>query len=176
MSPLNIEIKAKFVKNDEINGQIQSLGFYFDGIYDQVDTYFNTNFGRLKLRQQSPGSDCLIFYDRENKNLPKESRYQITDVINAEDIIQLLRHALGILVVVKKKREFWLWKNVRVFFDDVEHLGSFIELEAVCSNEIDATDSFENVKHLMGVFKIQENDLIAVSYSDLMILGKDEEV
>ncbi|CAG0955913.1 adenylate cyclase, class 2 [Anaerolineales bacterium] len=169
MSFLNIEIKAKFLKTSEVDNYIHSLNFTFEGNYKQTDTYFNVNFGRLKLRQQSPGSDCLIFYDRENKILPKESKYQIVNIGDAGSAVQLLSAAMGVLVIVKKKREFWRWKNVRVFFDQVENLGSFIEFEAVCKSEEDIIPSRENVNYLMTALNVKEEDLVATSYSDLIM-------
>jgi adenylate cyclase, class 2 len=42
-----------------------------------------------------------------------------------------LSSALGIKVVVAKKRSLFLWNEVRIHLDEVKGLGNFIEFEAV---------------------------------------------
>lgn len=52
MSHINIEIKAKFNGNpDDIREILKSKNGRFCGVDHQIDTYFNCETGRLKLRQ-----------------------------------------------------------------------------------------------------------------------------
>ena len=70
MGNLNIEIKAKSNNNSEIRKILQSKSADFKGIDHQIDTYFKTNEGRLKLREGNI-ENKLIFYKRQNKKGPK---------------------------------------------------------------------------------------------------------
>ena len=100
-----------------------------ESTFDQVDTYFNVQTGRLKLRQQDSVGDELIFYRRADENSPKLSRYDRIPIVPAHRLGSILAQALGIKTVVRKRRELWRLDNVRIHLDQVEGLGSFVELE-----------------------------------------------
>ncbi|MBS1562896.1 MAG: adenylate cyclase, partial [Bacteroidetes bacterium] len=51
MSSINIEIKARTTRTDEIRQLLLGEGAEFRGTDHQTDTYFNVPKGRLKLRQ-----------------------------------------------------------------------------------------------------------------------------
>ena len=51
---------------------------------------------------------------------------------------EALDAALGTLVVVEKRRRLLLWEGVRIHLDEVEGLGSFLELEATDADPTDA--------------------------------------
>lgn len=72
MKHLNIEIKAKCNDHDKIRSVLKSHNADFKGIDHQIDTYFKVNNGRLKLREGNI-ENFLVFYERENKEGPKQS-------------------------------------------------------------------------------------------------------
>ena len=57
----------------------------------------------------------------------------------------------------------------RIHLDDIECLGSFIEFEYVVGDESRVEDAEELLECLKQHFGIQEEDLVATSYSDLLI-------
>lgn len=171
LSPLNVEIKVRYSRTDKTAQVISSLNAEFQGVNHQVDTYFKVPSGRLKLRQQDLSHDYLVFYDREDTTTPKESNYLVASVHDVIGVLNVLGAALGVRTVVRKKREFWLWQNVRIFLDEVEQLGSFLEFEVVCENEIEIDEAYSKIKYLMQLFGIRDKDLVAVSYSDMQSSG-----
>lgn len=46
----------------------------------QTDTYFRVPAGQLKLREQEPGADQLMFYSRQDEPAPKGTSYQVMPV------------------------------------------------------------------------------------------------
>ena len=83
----------------------------------------------------------------------------------------LLSSALGILAIVDKKREIYFIDNVKFHLDEVKNLGYFMEIEA-----IDEKGLLEKRNHLLAqcnyylqLFEINSEDLINVSYSDMII-------
>ena len=65
--------------------------------FDQADTYFNVQTGRLKLRQQDSAGDELIFYRRADENSPTEPRrYDRIPIVPAHRLGSILAQALGI--------------------------------------------------------------------------------
>jgi len=81
---------------------------------------------------------------------------------------KMLAAALGIWKSVEKQRKVYLFDEVRVHLDKVKSLGNFLEFEGVVSSASDKDKIREKVDWLISQFEIRKNDLIEVSYSDLV--------
>lgn len=170
MSHQNIEIKARCANASSIRNYLQQQQARFIGVDDQTDIYFNTTNGRLKMRQ-GPIENALIYYNRENKAGPKLSEVKLLPLEkNAELLKEVLMKANGIKVIVKKKREIWFIDNVKFHIDEVEGLGSFVEIEAIDKDGSLGLDKIkEQCYFYLQQFQIGEDDLLTHSYSDLLI-------
>ena len=102
----------------------------------------------------------------------KGSDYHLIHVIDGAELRQLLADGLGILVEVHKHRTVFLWRNVRIHLDEVERLGSFIELEAIVDESCDEASARAKIDQLCKVLAILPDQLIDVSYSDLLLSAK----
>ena len=101
-----IEIKAKLNNQDKVREILKTKIADFKGTDHQIDTYFNVNYGRLKLREGRI-ENSLIFYDRENKLSPKQSNVILFEADPESPLKEILTKALGVLVVVYKHREIY---------------------------------------------------------------------
>ncbi len=178
----NIEIKAACDDLDRVRAAAQELSARLAGIEEQCDTYFRTSLGRLKLRRRllnskgdSAGAGAgnehfeLIWYQRPDTATAKGSDYYLIRVIDGSEVRQLLADGLGILAEVHKRRTVYLWRNVRIHLDEVERLGSFIELEAIVNESCDKTSARAKIDRLCEALEIRLDQLIDVSYSDLLL-------
>ena len=183
MPHLNIEIKARLTKKNEIIevGQARSIDpdsirkylqdhdAKFIGTDEQTDTYFNVSNGRLKLREGIIENN-LIYYNRSNQANPKSSHFQLIKLEHPKEIKEVLTQSCGIKIIVHKRREIFYIDNVKFHIDELEGLGSFVEIEA---GDIlaDKTESelLEQCNFYMKEFGIKTNDLVAESYSDLLL-------
>lgn len=169
MSFLNVEIKAKCYNPDRIRNYLLKNNAVFKGVDEQVDTYFNVPNGRLKLREGNIENN-LIFYERTNQAGPKNSRFHLVKVEDAKALKEVLTKSTGVKVVVKKKREIYYISNVKFHIDEVPGLGSFVEIEA---GNILADLTQEQLKEqcdfYVKEFGIEPQDLIEVSYSDMLL-------
>jgi predicted adenylyl cyclase CyaB len=166
----NIEVKARYPELNRAREVCAHIGASFQGVLNQIDTYFHVESGRLKLRQINHDRAELIEYIRPNHATARSSRYKLTP-LNVEALQTVLsdfsaKH--GVRVVVRKKRELWLWENVRIHLDEGEGLGSFIEFEGVVGPDADEVVSRRRVDRLVGEFGIRNEDQIGESYSDLL--------
>lgn len=169
MAHVNIEIKAKSNNQDEIREILKSKNADFKGVDHQIDTYFKVNLGRLKLREGKI-ENHLIYYQRENKEGPKQSDVTLLKSDPKSSLKEILTKALGVLVVVDKKREIYFIENVKFHIDTVKDLGAFIEIEAIDNDgTIGKEKLFEQCQFFLDLFKISQEDLISVSYSDLLL-------
>ena len=170
MSHNNIEIKARCTDPAFIRAYLQEQQARFVGTDEQTDTYFHVPNGRLKLRQ-GPIENALIFYKRENKAGPKLSEVKLFQVPAESDVLkELLTKANGIKVVVKKRRAIYFIDNVKFHIDEVEGLGSFVEIEAIdADGSLGLEKINEQCNYYLQVFRIPETDLLTHSYSDLLL-------
>ena len=169
MAHLNIEVKAKCDQPDFIREYLKANNAEFKGTDHQVDTYFNVVKGRLKLREGNIENN-LIYYERNDQPGAKESSFQLINVPDAKGLKEVLIKSLGVKVVVEKKREIWFIKNVKFHLDEVSGLGSFAEIEAsnLYSN-IPKEELQKQCNFYLKEFGINDEDLIAISYSDMLL-------
>ena len=166
--PKNIEIKAKVRNIEVLRSKIEDLyNIKAENIF-QVDTFFNIEKGRLKLRTFSNTKGELIYYLRNNSAGPKRSDYFIYKTDNSEELKKLLEISLGIRGVVRKKRLLYLVENTRIHLDEVEELGSFLELEVVLNPEQNENEGKQIAKGFMRKLELDEKDLIDLAYIDLL--------
>ena len=169
MSYLNVEIKARSHSPESVRKYLRDHEADFKGVDEQADTYFNVSNGRLKLREGNIENN-LIYYNRNNQAGPKTSDFDLVKIEDAKAIKEVLEKSLGIKMIVKKKREIYYIDNVKFHIDEVPGLGSFIEIEAgnILANKTQA-ELLEQCNYYLQEFGIRDEDLVAVSYSDLMI-------
>src|ERR1043166_1542235 len=172
MAHLNIEIKAKCDQPDVIREYLKANNAEFKGTDHQVDTYFTVIKGRLKLREGNIENN-LIYYERNNQPGAKDSWFQLIKVPDAKGLKEVLTKSLGVKVVVEKEREIWFIKNVKFHIDQVSGLGSFAEIEAsnLYSN-ITKEELQKQCNFYLKEFGISDEDLIAISYSDMLLSGR----
>ncbi len=164
----NIEIKARYGALDRARHIAGQIGARHVVTMQQVDTYFRVPAGRLKLREQEPGSDQLVFYRRPDQPQPKASDYQVVLVEDAAGMRRLLSDALGALVQVRKRRELWQVDNVRIHLDEVEALGTFIEFEVMVMDRHAEETCRVQAEELLQAFGIGDEELVSGSYADLI--------
>ena len=168
MAILNIEFKARARNLEVSEKEFLELEPFYIGADNQTDTYFNVEKGRLKLREGNI-ENSLIYYEREDTAGIKRS--DILLYTHQPDITlkEILTTVHGIKVVVSKKRRIYYIDNVKFHFDEVERLGTFIEVEAIDKEgNIGIQALQEQCDHYKKFFHINEEDFISESYSDLL--------
>ncbi|MCJ2530822.1 MAG: class IV adenylate cyclase [Candidatus Thermoplasmatota archaeon] len=136
----------------------------------QEDTYLRVGKGRLKLRNvEGKDEGTLIYYQREDRPDPKRSRVSLLPVADATGLLGLLRKALGLLVEVRKRRRIFRWGEVQVHLDEVDGLGTVLEFERVIDSHEEAVRAESEFAELRSSLRIFEKDLVAGSYSDMVL-------
>jgi predicted adenylyl cyclase CyaB len=92
----------------------------------------------------------------------------LVEVADAEATRELLAAACGVRCVVKKRREVYLHRFVRIHLDQVETLGEFIEFEAMLRADVDELDAQRVLEDLMQRFNVSPKMLLGASYGDLL--------
>lgn len=167
----NIEIKATYKDLNKARGIAENIATAHLGVLHQIDTYFQTKTGRLKLREINGEKAELIPYYKDYSLGPMQSNYSVLPTEEPARLKAILKHILGEFAVVDKKREVFLLDNIRIHLDQVKDLGSFIEFEAIYddSNPENKTKEINKVNKLMDTFGISQDDLLDKSYIDYLL-------
>jgi len=128
-----------------------------------------TKFGRLKLREGNI-ENALIYYKRTDQKSSKQCDSTLYECRDATRLKQIFKAALGVFVVVDKKREIYFMRNAKFHLDRVKRLGNFVEIEVFDrKGNIPAAKLRKQCEHYQKLLGIRKQDLLADSYSDQLL-------
>ena len=123
---------------------------------------------RLKLRTEGERSE-LIYYRDHQEGDTRVSHFQLWPMPDPSTI-EMLEAALGMRVVVRKRRELWHRDNIKFNLDDVESVGRIFELEAQDKDGHDIEAQVEEYHSLLaphiGAYIIGSNEDLVGSSSE----------
>lgn len=179
--PQNIELKVECSAEDfaSIRARLAERSLSSLTTVWQTDLYFQAASGRLKLRTINENGDTaveLIQYHRRDQQGARLSTYGRIPISaeSGSEIERALSEALGVLVCVRKQRTVALWRSTRIHLDEVDGLGSFIELETMLSDSLSAEAGqaeYEDVVNWLGLARLNS---VPGSYSDLVLKKGDD--
>lgn len=169
---LNIELKARCEDLGRLRETCESLGAEGQEPERQLDTYFSVSHGRLKLRESLQSGAELICYVREDVAGARESHYELYPVEDPEALKAMLTTALGVSVVVTKRRETFVIGNVRIHLDKVQGLGSFVELHGTIDQPGELPLVADEVQDVQQALGIDPQSLVKESYA--VLVGRAE--
>jgi adenylate cyclase class IV len=164
----NVEIKARLSDPEAVRRAAERLGDAPPIVLHQDDVFYRVPRGRLKLRRSGSGTGELIHYERADEAGPKASRYRIYPVADPAALDAVLSAALGVRGRVRKQRTLLHAGTTRIHLDEVEGLGSFVELEVVLAPGEEAASGRRVAADLMLALGIAPGDLVAGAYLDLL--------
>ncbi len=169
--PTNIEIKARVRDPERTRRAAEAAADGPGSVLEQVDLFFHVPRGRLKLRILGPSCAELIGYERADQAGPKSSSYSVLPVEDPRTLRAILETTLGLRGSVRKTRTLFHAGRTRIHLDEVEGLGSFIELEVVLREGEDARTGEAEAQTLMARLEIEPGDLVQEAYIDLVERG-----
>ena len=166
--PSNVEIKARARDFAALHARARKLSSIPAEVIPQVDTFFSTAAGRLKLRELESDRGQLIYYERPDQEGPKRSDYNIFETRHAASLRSVLAQALGIRGTVEKVRHLYRIGQTRVHLDEVKGLGQFVELEVVLEPGQSEQEGRRIAQALLRQLGIEQVDLLESAYMDLL--------
>lgn len=163
----NLELKFRCADLDAVRDRAHCLGARDAGRRYQHDTFFPAPLGRLKLRDFGDGCGELIAYRRPDAVEARGSDYLLAPTTDAAALREALRFGLGSAGEVKKHRHLFRWKHTRIHLDEVEGLGSFVELETVIAEQPEA-DARRELAQVVEALELSPADCVAPAYVDLI--------
>ena len=167
----NLEVKAVLAETELAIARAHQIGAHYAATIHQIDIYFRTDRGRLKLRLVDREPAELIFYDRDETADRRLSRFERCMTADPERLRALLESAYGVRGVVEKRRVLWMFQETRIHFDQVKGLGSFLEIEVPVGESLKEAESA--MERLLEGFQIAPSSYLRASYIDLIAKGAE---
>lgn len=161
----NLEIKVKLNSHKQVKEILKQNNIHQKELLLQKDIYYKVDRGILKLRIEND-MQTLIFYNRNEQSKKRWSDYYLLDLSKVNANVYLKRF-LDVLVIVKKERELYLYKNTRIHLDYVQGLGYFLELETRVVKGL--KDAEKNFNFLLDLLDLRSKKEIRASYKDLLM-------
>lgn len=168
-----IEIKARLKNPEEVIEKLKSLGCVFEDPITQRDVVYAENVGTLEifrankvfLRIRVKNNSKILFTLKKrgvNDLDSLEHEVEISSKEEMEQIIALIGYREA--VQVNKIRTITHYNGCEICIDDVENLGTFIEMEKL-------TESGDSEKIQEELFKFFES--LGISRTDRAVSGYD---
>ena len=172
---IEVEVKVK-AELKEVEKRLKEEGAILLAKERQIDTYYNAphrDFSETDeaLRLRSVGRKSTLTYKGPRVDPVTKSRKELTLSVTRQPVEELLS-SLGFSKfgrVIKSRKNYKLG-NFLVSLDDVENLGTFVEIEAL-AEEKDFEFHKKGVIELLEKLGFSQDEIITDSYLEL-IYGK----
>jgi adenylate cyclase class 2 len=166
-----IEVEVKARAPADLGERLVSLGAVLQTVENHRDLYFNSplrDFKRsdeaLRIRIKEEGA--RLTYKGPKLDRTTKSRLEWTAKIDDPGQMEQILSALGFVLSaqVKKRRTKYSYEGVTIAWDEVEGLGSFVEVEAACEGDYEE----QRQKVLSVLSRLGLNESISSSYLELL--------
>lgn len=178
METSEIEVKAKINNIDEIISKLKSMGCSFSEPVVQNDFVFNQkgvdikdhSHGSpvLRIRKQGDRTIFTLKKNRANELDCLEKEIDVSDGNILKDIIELLGFELT--VNIRKTRRKSNYQDYEICLDEVDGLGSFIEVEKISSE--DGKKVQDELFSFLKELGVKEGDRVLFGYDTQLLLKK----
>ena len=168
---VEIEAKIPVLALAPVRERLQDLHAMLVAIVEERDLYYNhpaRDFGSTDeaLRLRYAGGEATLTYKGQKKaEYSLKAREEIIVTITPGERMEALLSRLGFRYVrsVEKYREIYRLEHTTVSLDEVQGLGSFVEIEV-----LGGTDPEETIRHVQRALGI-EGEHIPQSYLELLL-------
>lgn len=174
-----IEIKAKLKDKEKVMAKLKELGCVFEAPITQEDIIFSRNVGTLEefiadgltLRIRVKNGKKIFFTLKKREGNYLEATEHEVEISSREEMEKaLLVMGYKEVVRVNKTRIITYYKGDEICLDEVENLGSFMEMERL-TKEGDAKKIQEELFKFFESLGISRADRVLLSY-DILVMQK----
>ena len=175
---IEVEVKFKVGSLDAVRGRLLELNARFVGESSEVDIYLNhpcRDFAAtdeaLRVRLHGDGT-ATVTYKGPRISSPGKARFEVNIHTRDVDHAVQLFEKLGFRVVAKisKKRLIYNIENFSIYLDEVEGLGSFVEIETVVDSEGLIDEAYNSIiRFAESKLGLDPSSVEARTYLELML-------
>lgn len=174
-----IEVKYRLDDIDQLVKRLEKLGCKMSAIQYQKDTVYvsdlkhvNSEAGSIFLRVRKNNDKVELNAKKHEKMMQsrKEVEFEVSSYEDANHFLELIGFEKW--VEVMKKRVHTTYENCNVCIDEVDSLGSFVELEYVVGDLEDDQNILEKIERIAKKLGIDTTEEVH-QYYDEMIAQKE---
>lgn len=184
---IEVEIKLPIHRRSTIEHGLIALGFQAGDLIKESDIYFTSDFHdfmhtdealRIRESENFSSSSLTSFLTYKGPKLDtisstrKELETRIADAETGRNI--LLSLGYHELAPVKKLRQYYHRESITACVDQVEGLGSFLELEIIVEKEDERKHALEKIEAILQSLDCQMSETTRYSY--LFMLQKKNQI
>ena len=181
MNQLVIEVEMKIKINDlqELEYRLIELGAKLKEIVNQRDQYFahpKKDFAKtdeaFRIREDS--NKVYLTYKGPKFDSKSKTRVEINvEFFDANKLTQILEQLdFKRVLVVSKERKIYEYKQIEFCLDEVEGLGSFLEVESIVQEREDFQEVRNKMAKLLRKLNFDPDKNIRESYLELLLEKK----
>lgn len=173
-----IELKFRVNDYDKLMDKLKSLGCEIGELIEQSDSVYVGDLNHVESVKDSIWLRVRKENDRVELNVKKQSakiqeskevEFGVDSYEKANEFLEVLGYKKW--VTVNKRRRYSKYLDYNLCIDEVERLGSFIEVELLVSED-DKKDYLEDIKSVAETLGLDKNDIVNSHY-DTMISELD---
>lgn len=170
-----IELKFKVDNLDNFIEKLKSLGCEISDYINQADTIYVENLdntdsieGSVWLRVRKVNDKIEMNYKKQSskKSESQEIEFGVDDYEKANSFLKALGY--NEWVRVNKRRRYSKYENANICIDEVERLGSFVEIEYLIDENDKSTNYEEELLKIAEYLGIDTEEIVNSHY-DTMI-------
>lgn len=174
---IEVEVKMPIFRRPPIEQGLRRLGFMPGALIKESDTYFTSSFHdfmetdeALRIRESenysTASASAFLTYKGPKLDTVSSARKELdTEVADGETCRDILL-ALGYreLSPVRKLRQYYHRDNITACVDQVEELGSFLELEMIVENEAERPEALKKIEAILHDLDCRMEETTRYSY------------
>ena len=176
-----IEVKARLKNIPDLLVKAKQLGIIFDPPISQYDSIYESTIPKsdpswniFRIRKQ--GEKTILTMKYKASTRPRDNHERETIVDNADEVAAMLnRVGYTLSVKINKNRRIAKYKDMEICIDEVDGLGSFIEIEKLASDDADVDEIQNYLWILLVKLGITPKDRVYKGYNTLMHEHLDSE-
>lgn len=174
---IEVEVKLPLFRRSMTERALMEAGFVSGDLIQESDIYYQSDFHdfmkrdeALRIRQSDNlsklTSKCVLTFKGPKLDQISMTRNELeTEVSSPEDCRGILQ-ALGYkpLFPVNKLRQYYHKDSITACVDQVENLGSFLEVEILVENEEKREDCLQIIEEILAKLDLSLSDTTTLSY------------
>ena len=162
---IEVEIKIPVGDLEEVREGLQRKGFAYERSLIEKDTYFDGGINGIRKSGEALRVRQIIHCDTGEKI--SEINFKGKKTVGDGEIAGKIFEAAGFFPVkpmVVKKREMLVFGEMRACLDEVEGLGTFLELEIMAEDESSKAVALEKIERILKALGHGMEETTRVSY------------
>lgn len=163
------ELRARVLNKDLFFKNLSIIGCTLGEVIFQEDLiYVHKSVSPiLRIRRENNRNILTVKTFQKDKNTAKEYEVEFDNYENMKDILRQFEFNKPIRLV--KERRATNFGDFLITFDYIEELGYFVEVEVLKNDEIDDPFLYDEIKKILLVLGIQEDNITEKKYYELLM-------